>query len=79
MKTISLKLPDEVEAKLTARAKRTGKTKSEVTREALAAFLDGGSKKLRVSCLDLVRDLVGTAKGPGDLSTNKEYMRGYGR
>ena len=49
-----------------------------LTREALAKYLDGegGSE---VSCLDLVRDLVGRAKGPGDLASNKKHLRGYGR
>ena len=80
MKMISLKLPDEVDAKLTARANRTGKTKSALTREALSAFLDGGGKKSGVSCFDLARDLAGSLKGgPPDLSSNKKYMRGYGK
>ena len=79
MKTISLKLDDRVDAQLTVAAKRMGKTKSQVTREALVAFLEGKSRKVGVSCLDLVKDLIGTAKGPGDLASNKKYMRGYGR
>ena len=80
MRTISLKLPDEVDAKLTVRAKRTGKSKSQVTREALTAFLEDGRKKSAVSCLDLARDLAGSLKGgPPDLSSNKKYMRGYGK
>ena len=78
MKTISLKLPDDVDARLEARAKAIGTSKSALTREALAKYLDGqdGSE---VSCLDLVRDLVGRAKGPGDLASNKKHLRGYGR
>ena len=78
MKTISLKLPDEVDARLEARAKAIGKSKSALTREALTKYLEGqgGSE---VSCLDLVRDLVGRAKGPGDLASNKKHLRGYGR
>jgi Ribbon-helix-helix protein, copG family len=79
MKTISLKLDERVDAQLTATAKRTGKTKSQVTREALVAFLEGKSRKAGVSCLDMVEDLVGTAKGPGDLASNRKYMRRYGR
>ena len=78
MKTISLKLPDEIDARLEARAKAIRKTKSELTREALTAFLEGKGSS-GVSCLDLVRDLVGTARGPGDLASNKKYLRGYGR
>ena len=78
VKTISLKLPEEIDTRLTARARAMGKTKSELTREALMRLLetDGASG---ASCLDLVRDLVGTASGPGDLASNKKHLRGYGR
>jgi hypothetical protein len=78
VKTISLKLPDDIDTKLEARARDLGKTKSEITREALVHYLEGGSAH-GVSCLDLVRDLVGIAGGPGDLASNKKYLRGYGR
>ena len=75
---MSLKLPDEVDARLEARARRAGRTKSALTREALTRFLesDGGAG---ASCLDLVRNLVGTATGPGDLASNKRFLRRYGR
>ena len=66
-----------MDARLEARAKAIGKTKSELTREALADFLNGASSG--ASCLDLVQDLVGTAKGPGDLASNRKHLRGYGR
>ncbi|MGH9657738.1 MAG: ribbon-helix-helix protein, CopG family [Bryobacteraceae bacterium] len=78
MRTISLKLPDEVNARLERRAGATGKTKSELTRLALTSYLDD-DKASGTSCLDLVRDLVGRAKGPRDLASNKTYLRGYGR
>jgi dipeptidyl aminopeptidase/acylaminoacyl peptidase len=78
MRTISLKLPDDIDARLEARARDLGMTKSEITREALLRYLDGEPTP-GVSCLDLVRDLVGTARGPGDLASNKKYLRGYGR
>lgn len=78
VRTISLKVPDEIDERLEARARGLGKTKSEVTREALLRFLEE-DQTAEVSCLDLVRDLVGSARGPGDLATNKKYLRGYGR
>ncbi len=31
-----------------------------------------------VSCLDLMKDYIGCAEGPEDLSTNKAYLKGYG-
>ena len=79
VKMISLKVPETMDAKLTAIAKQTGKTKSEVAREALQAFFEDGHKRRPVSAYDLSQDLAGSIRGPGDLSTNKEYMRGYGR
>lgn len=78
MRTISLKLPDEIDAQLEARASGLGRTKSDITREALSRYLDREPAP-GVSCLDLVRDLVGTVKGPGDLASNKKHLRGYGR
>jgi len=84
MSTLSLKVPKKLEARLAAVARRIGKTKSALVREALDRFLsDGENKKQnkgRVrSCLDLMSDLVGCVSGPGDLSYNKRYMRGFGR
>ena len=79
MKTISLKLPNPIDARLESRARELGKTKSEITREALARFLEEPATSGTLSCLDLVRDLVGIARGPGDLASNKKHMRGYGR
>ena len=78
VRTISLKLPDDIDAKLERRARDRGTTKSEITREALSRYLVGEPAP-GVSCLDLVRDLVGTARGPGDLASNKKYLLGYGR
>jgi predicted DNA-binding protein len=78
MRTVSLKLPDEIDARLEARARELGQTKSAITREALKRFL-ASEPTTAVSCLDLVQDLVGVARGPGDLASNKKHMRGYGR
>jgi predicted DNA-binding protein len=78
VKTVSLKLPAEVNARLEARARRVGRTKSALTREALARFLEG-DEDAGASCLDLVRDLVGSASGPVDLASNPRHLRGYGR
>ena len=80
MKTISIKLPHEMDARLTAVANRTGKSKSEVTRQALEGFFRHGPQKRAVSAYDLARDLIGKFQGgPRDLSTNPKYLRGYGR
>jgi len=84
MSTLSLKVPKKLETRLTAAARRRGKTKSALVREALDRFLCDDENKKRNkgrarSCLDLMSDLVGCVSGPGDLSYNKRYMRDFGR
>ena len=79
MKNLSLKLPDVLDAKLAAAARRRGASKSAVVREALEAYVTRGGKVVPGSALDLARDLAGCLEGPGDLSYNKRHMRGFGR
>jgi hypothetical protein len=79
MKTLSIKLPEELDARLSATARRRGERRSAIVREALAAHLDITGNSTGPSCLDLVADLAGCIKGPQDLSSNPEYMRGYGK
>jgi Arc/MetJ-type ribon-helix-helix transcriptional regulator len=82
MKTISLKLADELLRELERAARERGQSKSEVVRVALAQFLSNGQRAEStrpISALELAGDLVGCAEGPGDLSTNPKYMEGYGK
>lgn len=79
MKSVSLKLPDAVAAQLEALAKRRGASKSEVIRDALAVYLSSNQPNLPGSFLELAKDLVGIVDGPPDLSTNPQYMEGFGR
>jgi hypothetical protein len=78
MKTLSLKLPDELDAKLTAKARHGQTSKSEVVRQALDAYLNGGGKEPSGTLLDLAGDLIGCIEGPGDLSHNPDYLRDFG-
>jgi hypothetical protein len=80
MKTLSLRVPDRLYARLAAAARRKGKTKSALVREILYRFLAREEYGARPgSCLDLAADLAGCVSGPKDLATNKRFMRGYGR
>jgi len=80
MKTVSLKLPSGLNAKLERAAKQRGQSKSAIVRAALEGFLNGATTKVRTpSALDLAGDLVGCVQGPGDLSTNPKYMEGFGK
>ena len=77
-RTITLKLPDALAARLRAVVQRRSRTQSEIVREALERHLDGEAPFVG-SCLDLARDLAGSLSGPADLSTSRRHLRGYGR
>lgn len=80
MRTISLKLPEELGRRLDSAAAQRGQSKSEVVRNALEQFLL--KKPIQPSpgsLLERAGDLVGCLNGPGDLSTNKKYLRNFGK
>jgi predicted DNA-binding protein len=80
MRTISLKLPDNLLTQLDSEAKARRVTKSRVVRESLEKALNKKSPAGPVSCYDLARDLAGTLKGlPKDLAVNPKYMEGFGK
>lgn len=79
MKTLTLKLPHELDAKLAAAARRRDTTKSDVVRQALAVYLNGGDNAGKGMFLELAADLIGSLEGPGDLSHNPKYMEDFGK
>lgn len=80
MKTVTVKIPDPLDAKLRAAAKNRRKGKSTMIRELLEKhFRVGRARRSVTSCLDLSRDLSGLCEGPADLSHNKAYMKGFGQ
>jgi len=78
-KTLTLKIPDDLDARLTGVARRRRVSRSELVRESIARYLEARGRPSRGSVLDLVEDLVGSLEGPPDLSTNRDHLRGYGR
>ena len=75
MKSLTLKIPADLYRWLDAESRRSGRSKSDLVREALQRRQRG--KKL--SALDLCQDLVGIGNsGLRDLSTNKKYLEGMG-
>jgi len=78
MKTISVKIPEELDLKLSAVAARRHESKSALIRAALDKIVASSEKATPNSCLDLARDLLGSVEGPTDLSHNKSYLKGYG-
>ena len=80
VRTISLKLPDELLAKLTDQAKARRITKSSLIRESLRETLHKQPSGRTASCYDVAADLAGTLKGlPEDLTDDQKYMEGFGQ
>jgi hypothetical protein len=80
MRTISLKLPDDLLADLASEARKRRMTKSSLVRESLQKTLHAQPAKGAVSCYDLASDLAGTVKGlPEDLADNPKYLDGFGQ
>ncbi len=79
MKTIALKLSEELLARIENAARRRGETRSSVMRGALEQFFAEQSLETGPSCLDHARDLAGSVQGPPDLSTNPAHLDEYGQ
>ena len=80
MRTISLKLPDDMLSQLDREARLRKVTKSSLVRESLKTALRKRPPGGAASCYDVVRDLAGTVRGlPEDLAVNPDYMNGFGK
>ena len=79
MKTISVKVPEDLDLKFTAVAAKRCESKSALIRAALDHLVKSSETITPNSCLDLARDLIGSVEGPSDLSYNKKHLKGYGR
>ncbi len=79
MKTLSLKLSESLLVNLDSMARERGESRSALLREAIETFIAGDLHAPKGSCLDLAKDLVGSVKGPVDLSFHQKHMRGYGK
>ncbi len=80
MKTLSLKIPENLDRRLAHEVARRHVPKSVLVREAIERHLAGASSEgKQPGFLDLAGDLLGTRSGPADLSTNAKYMKGFGK
>lgn len=79
MTSISLKLPDTLDSRLTEEAQRRRTSKSAVVRECVEKVLFAPREDRAVSCLDLGGELAGCHKGPRDIATNPKYLEGFGQ
>jgi hypothetical protein len=79
MRTITLKLSEALDSKLTAAARKSGLAKSALVRGLLDQALGNDPSVAAGSCLELAADLAGCAEGPKDLSYHKKHLSGFGR
>jgi len=81
MKTMTLKLPDDVAVRLEKRAKRLGVSKSAIVRDSIERELrEQPVVEEKPSAYDLMKDGCGCVdSGLTDLATNPEHMEGFGR
>jgi Arc/MetJ-type ribon-helix-helix transcriptional regulator len=86
MKTLTVRLPENLVAEIESESRSRNVSKSDVVRERLqSAGFAGRRKGRRPSFKELAGDLIGSVKGdglPSDLSANKKkYLRdlGYGQ
>jgi Arc/MetJ-type ribon-helix-helix transcriptional regulator len=79
MKTLTVRLPDELAAQIEAESRKRKVSKSDVVRERLTST----RSPRRTTLLDKISDVIGSVDGlPADLSAKKKhYLKamGYGQ
>lgn len=76
MPTVTVKMSDQLFARLERIARDRRVAKAQVLREAFDGAETSGSKP---SAFDLVAHLAGSVKGPRDASTNPAYLDDFGK
>jgi predicted transcriptional regulator len=78
MTTLTVKVPDEVAAKLKAVATRRRISKSQIVRDALVKELK--SSPTKANLYDIMKEGIGCFdSGVTDLATNPKHMKGFGK
>ena len=72
----TVKLPRALDARIRRAAQAKKRNYSVVMREAIARGLESPEG---IDMVVALKDFIGSGEGPGDLSTNKEYFRDFGR
>jgi Arc/MetJ-type ribon-helix-helix transcriptional regulator len=84
VKTLTVRLPEQIVADIEAESRQRNLSKSDVVRERLEVpYQVRGKARKNVNTLDLIADLIGSVRGlPPDLGARKKhYLRvtGYGK
>jgi predicted transcriptional regulator len=75
MRTVSFKLPPQLDDALDELARKRKSSRSELVREAIRALAKGKRRSVTAA----VDELAGAVEGPVDLSTNRKHLAGYGK
>ena len=75
MRTVSFKLPEELDDALNELARSRGASRSALVREAIESLAKGK----RRSVTSVAGNLVGSVEGPTDLASNRKHLSGYGK
>jgi predicted DNA-binding protein len=79
-KRVTVRFPAALQARLERRAKLSGKTESEVVREAVEAHVSENVRPKSALQLAKQLELVGCVKdAPADLSANPKYFEDFGK
>src|SRR5947209_6043479 len=81
MSTLTIRIPEKLEADLKKAARRAGKSPTRLAREALehAVQTPPPSADGALTLHERLRDLCGSVTGaPRDLGSNKKHLEGYG-
>ncbi|MGC9450834.1 MAG: ribbon-helix-helix protein, CopG family [Oceanipulchritudo sp.] len=81
MKTLTIKVPEELAIRIEKRARRLGITKSALIRQSIEEEMRGkASVEEAPTAYDLMRrDLGCIESGTGDLSSNPDHLKGFGK
>lgn len=79
MATLTLKLSEGLNNRIRLLAEKRKTTTSAIVRKALEEYISHGPSEFEGSFLDLTKDILGAFQGPGDLSTNRRYLKEYGQ
>ena len=77
---LSVRLPEALRSNLETLVETTGRTESDLAREAIEEYLVRHAKL--PTCFDVAEQagLIGCVEsGSGDLSTNPKHMKGFGK
>lgn len=77
---LSLRLPEPLRSGMENLSELTGRTESDLAREAIGEYLSRHATL--PTCYDLAKEsgVIGCVKsGKGDLSTNPKHMEGFGQ